>query len=91
MAKVLYKPIGLLAGILAGVVASQIFERVWALLGSGEEPPDPEDREATWSEVIISSALTGAIFATVRVIIQRFGAKGFERATGVWPGSERSD
>lgn len=91
MAKVLYKPIGLLAGILAGVVASQIFERIWALIGSGEEPPDPEDREASCSEVIISSALTGAIFATVRVIIQRFGAKGFERATGVWPGSERSD
>ncbi len=88
--KILYKPVTILVGALAGLVASQLFERVWALLGTGE-PADPEDREAGWGEVVISAALMGAIFGAVRAAIQRGGAKGFERATGVWPGDADSD
>lgn len=91
MAKILYKPVGILVGVIAGLIAGQIFERVWALVGSGEEPPDPEDRDAGWVETVVSAALMGAIFGAVRAAVQRGGAKGFERATGIWPGDEHSD
>jgi hypothetical protein len=88
MAKVLYKPFGIAFGILAGFVASKVFEKLWAML-SDEEPPDPEDRDADWVGVIASAAVGGMIFRVVQTVIRRSGAKSFERATGVWPGSTK--
>jgi hypothetical protein len=89
MAKLLYKPIGILVGALAGLVATQLFERIWALV-SDSEPADPDDREAGWVEVLAAATISGAIFGAVRALIQRGGAKGFERATGIWPGDQKA-
>jgi hypothetical protein len=36
--------------------------------------------------VLPAAALQGAVFALVKAAIQRGGARGFERLTGVWPG-----
>lgn len=88
MAKVLYKPVSILVGMLAGFLASKAFEQVWGLI-SDEDPADPDDRDAGWGEVLASAAIGGAIFATVRALVRRSGAKGFERATGVWPGNTK--
>lgn len=90
MAKILYKPIGILVGVLAGIVAGQVFERIWALI-SDEQPADADDRDAGWPEVLISAGIQGAVFATVQALVRRSGAKGFERMTGIWPGSEKKD
>lgn len=87
MAQLLYKPVGLVVGAIAGVIANKLFEKVWGML-SDQEPADPEDRDAGWAEIVASAAIGGAIFATVRALVRRGGAKGFERATGIWPGSE---
>jgi hypothetical protein len=87
VAKLLYKPVGILVGVLAGLVATQIFEKIWGLF-SETEPADPDDREAGWAEVVIAATVSGAIFGAVRAAIQRGGAKGFERATGIWPGDQ---
>ncbi|HKJ35013.1 MAG TPA: DUF4235 domain-containing protein [Solirubrobacterales bacterium] len=88
MAKLLYKPLGLILGALAGVIASKLFEKVWEAI-SDEDPADPDDRDAGWGEVLVSAAVSGAIFTAVRALVQRGGAKGFERATGVWPGDKQ--
>lgn len=87
MAKLLYKPIGILVGVLAGLVATNVFERIWALF-SDSEPADPDDREAGWIEVVAAATLSGAIFGAIRALVMRGGAKGFERATGIWPGDQ---
>jgi hypothetical protein len=89
VAKLLYKPVGILVGVLAGLVATQLFERIWALI-SDSEPADPDDREAGWVEVVAAATISGAIFGAVRALIQRGGAKGFERATGIWPGDKKA-
>jgi hypothetical protein len=89
MSKLIYKPVGILVGALAGLVATQLFERIWALI-SDSEPADPDDREAGWTEVLVAATLSGAIFGAVRALIQRGGAKGFERATGIWPGDQKA-
>lgn len=89
MARLMYKPVGILAGMIAGLIASKLFERVWGLI-SEDDPPDPEDREAGWTEILASAAIGGAIFAAVRALVRRGGAKGFKRATGVWPGDSKS-
>ena len=90
MSSVLYKPVGIVAGMIAGFLASKLFELVWGRI-SESDPPDPEDRDGGWGEIVASAAISGAIFAAVRAVVRRGGAKGFERATGVWPGSEKDD
>lgn len=90
MAKLLYKPVGLLVGVIAGFAAAQLFQRVWTLI-SDEPPANPEDPEAGWREIVVATALQSVVFATVRALIQRGGAKGFERVTGIWPGDEPED
>jgi hypothetical protein len=86
MAKVLYKPFGIVVGLIAGMIASKLFDKIWGLI-SEEEPPDPEDRDADWVGVIVSAAVSGTIYKVVQTLVRRSGAKGFERMTGIWPGN----
>ena len=86
--RVTVEQMAILVGALTGLVATQLFEKVWALF-TDADPADPDDREAGWVEVVAAAMISGAIFGGVRAVIQRGGAKGFERATGVWPGDEQ--
>ena len=90
MAKILYKPIGILVGVLAGLLARKFVELIWGLI-SDEQPADADDRDAGWGEVLVSAGIQGAVFATVQALVRRSGAKGFERVTGIWPGADRKD
>lgn len=87
MIRLLYKPFALLVGMLAGLLASQAFRRLWGML-SDEPPADPDDRDATWREVLVAATAQGAVYSLVQALIRRGGAKWFERATGVWPGDD---
>ena len=35
---------------------------------------------------LVAAAVQGAVFGTVKAVIDRGGAYGFKRITGVWPG-----
>lgn len=85
-AKILYRPVGLIGGVIGGAIAGAIFKQVWKRISNEDDAPDPLQREYGWRDVIIAAALQGAIFAVVKAIIDRGGAKGFQRATGEWPG-----
>jgi hypothetical protein len=87
-AKVLYRPVGLVTGTIAAVIAGQIFAQVWKRVSAGEgaDPPGPLETEYPLKEILLASAIQGAIFAVVRTIVNRGGARAFERATGEWPG-----
>jgi hypothetical protein len=37
-------------------------------------------------EILVAAAIQGAIFATVKAVINRGGARAFQRLTGEWPG-----
>ena len=41
-------------------------------------------------EILAAAALQGAIFAIVKALVDRSGAEGFRRLTGVWPGKDSS-
>ncbi|GAA2744348.1 MULTISPECIES: DUF4235 domain-containing protein [Kitasatospora] len=85
MVKILYKPLGLLFGALGGLVAGAVFRRLWALLGHEDDAPRVTDRDRTWREVLLAAALQGAVFALVKAAIDRGGAAGTRRLTGIWP------
>jgi hypothetical protein len=84
--KFLYKPFGLIFGVLGGLIGGAIFKQVWKLIADEEDAPKAKESEYGWGEVLPAAALQGAIFALVKAAIDRSGARGFEKLTGVWPG-----
>jgi hypothetical protein len=87
-AKILYRPLGLVSSLLAGLVAGSLFKSVWkhATPGENEDAPRALESEYRMRDVLIASAVQGAIFATVKAVVSRGGARAFQRATGEWPG-----
>ena len=84
--KLVYKPFGLLIGLLAGILANVLFRKLWTLASRHDEVPSPKQRSAGWGEVAAAAALQGAVMRGTRAVIDRAGARGFEKATGTWPG-----
>lgn len=87
-AKLLYRPWGLLASVLGGLIAGQIVQLIWkkAVPGDQDDPPRALDSEYRLRQVLAAALVQGAIFAAVKALIDRGGARLFERATGEWPG-----
>ena len=88
-AKILYRPVGIVSSIVGGLVASLLFKQVWKRVSAGDaaDPPGPLESEYDFKEILLAAVLQGAIYSVVKTVIQRQGAKGFQRATGEWPGS----
>jgi hypothetical protein len=88
--KLLYKPFGLLASVIGGLVAGALFKRTWALVAHEDKAPKASERDRSWHEVVAAAAIQGAVFGGVKALVDRGGATGYERVTGVWPGKEKS-
>ncbi|WP_149956028.1 DUF4235 domain-containing protein [Zafaria cholistanensis] len=89
-AKIVYRPLGLLSGLLGGLIASQIFRQLWKRAtpyGRGHhDAPKALSTAYPLKEILAASVLQGAIYALVKALIDRGGARLFERVTGKWPG-----
>ncbi|SBT92521.1 Protein of unknown function [Streptomyces sp. DI166] len=83
-----YKPLGFAIGWVGGTLAGLVFQTTWKALRHEDDAPDPLDQERGWGEILLASALQGAIFAVVRSAVNRTGAKAVERSTGVWPAGD---
>ena len=68
------------------MLAGALFKRLWRVVAHEDDSPDAKDRERGWGEIVTAAALQGALFGTVKAIVDR-AAEGFERATGTWPGN----
>lgn len=86
----LFKPIGLIVGLLSGLAARQLFNKLWGVI-SDEEPPGPTTRNTTVPQLLLATAMQGAILAVVRAFVGRGLAHGWAGLTGVWPGEENPD
>jgi hypothetical protein len=84
--KFAYKPFGVLASVLGGLLAGMIFKRIWQAIAGEDDSPNATDRDRGWGEILAAAAVEGALFGAVKAAVGRAGAKGFERATGTWPG-----
>ena len=88
MARLLYKPLGLVVSVVGGLVAGAVFKRVWRSVAREEEAPKATDARKGWGEVLAAATVQGAVFGGVKAAIDRAGATGFARLTGAWPGEE---
>jgi Protein of unknown function (DUF4235) len=84
--KLLYKPFGTVAGIVSGMIAGAVFKQIWKVVAHEENAPNAKDANRGWVEVVSAAAIQGAVFGAVKAAVDRAGAVGYSRVTGVWPG-----
>lgn len=87
-AKRRYRAAGLVSGMIGGLIAAHGYRQLWKHVAGNDlqEAPKALSTDYSLKEIFISTAVQGAIYALVKVIIDRGGARLFERITGEWPG-----
>lgn len=85
VSKVLYKVIGIGAGILAGKVARSALDKGWAKTKGGEPPRNPAIPGTTWSEALTWAVASGVSVAVARLIATKGVASTWVKATGQLP------
>jgi nitrate reductase gamma subunit len=79
LAKLAYKPIGLLFGMVGGLLAARIFGLVWKKISDEDETPQPLSDDYSTREVLLAATLQGAIFGLIKTAVDRYGMKGVRR------------
>lgn len=85
-AKIAYRPIGLIGSLIASAVAASVFQTVWKKVAHADDAPTAMQSEYRLREILLASAIRGAIVAVVKALVSRGGARGFTKLTGAWPG-----
>jgi len=87
-AKILYRPVGMASSVAGGLLGNLVVSKVWQRVGSGRSPRPPGALESgpALREIVLAAALQGAVFAVVKVLVDRGGATAFQRWSGEWPG-----
>jgi hypothetical protein len=86
VAKILYKPIGLLLAVLGSVLAGVVFRRIWP----GDDKTEATDARKSWGEVLAAAVVQGAVYGGIKAAVDRAGATGYAKLTGAWPGRTKS-
>ncbi len=89
MAKLLYKPFGIVLAIVTGKLAGALFDAVWPRLdrkGDGSVP-GPTERGADPRRAIAATAVQAATYAGTKAAVDRFGVQVFYHLTGLWAGT----
>jgi hypothetical protein len=86
MAKLAYRPIGLAVSLGAAAIAGRLVGVIWKKLADEDEIPDALDAQYSMGKVIAAALIQAGVFAVVQSLVNRGGAKVFERITGAWPG-----
>jgi hypothetical protein len=90
VAKLLFIPFSIAAGLIAGLVGKKLFNGLWGVIDD-EEPPDSKHRDISWGRLLIAGAIQGAIFRAVKEATDHASRRAFYRTTGTWPGEKRPD
>lgn len=81
-----YRPVSMLTSLAAASVAGAIFKQIWRRVAGEDDAPDALQPQYSLGTVLLAASIEGVIFAVIKALIDRGGAKGFEKITGTWPG-----
>lgn len=87
--KLVFAPIGIVAGLLAGFAAQKGFERLWAVFDDAE-PPEPDQEDLDYPKLIAALLVEGAVFRLTKGVVDHGVRRGFAGLTGRWPGEGAS-
>lgn len=85
--KFLFLPFSIVAGLIAGQVSKKVFDGVWRLIDD-EEAPEAEHKEISIPKLVLALVIEGAIFRSVRGLVDHHARRAFYNLTGSWPGDE---
>lgn len=87
-AKLLYRPVGIVSGIVSGALAGLLFKQAWKRFSPTHADGSPSALNSAFRlrEILLAAAIQGAIYAVVKALVDRGGARAFQKATGEWPG-----
>jgi len=88
--KFVFLPISIIVGLAAGQLSKKLFDFVWSRFDD-EDAPRPKHREIDIPKLVIALVIEGAVFRVVKGLVDHSTRRGFEKATGTWPGEERPD
>ncbi|MDN5762879.1 MAG: DUF4235 domain-containing protein [Microlunatus sp.] len=86
MAKLAYRPLGLAASLGAAAMAGRVVGVIWRKVANEDEIPDALNAEYSMGKVLAAALIQAGVFAIVQSLVDRGGAKLFQRLTGTWPG-----
>lgn len=90
MAKLLFLPFRIGAGLLAGMIGKKSFDLIWSRIDDHESPPQPDSRQAGLGKLALALALQGALFRLAKGLVDHGSRRGFASLTGAWPGEEEA-
>jgi hypothetical protein len=88
--KLAFVPISIASGLAAGQFSKKIFDLIWGKIDN-EDAPHPKYREIDLRKMPLALLIEGALFRLVKGLVDHGSRRGFERATGSWPGDERPE
>ena len=86
MAKLLYRPFGILLAVLAGSLSRRIFRSVWARIDGQHEPPGSQTENTTARRAVAARGVEAATIAMTATAVDRGGRRAFRHLFGFWPG-----
>lgn len=87
MVRILFVPVGIAGSFAAAFAGRAVFARVWGMIDE-QEPPDPKHRAVSWSKLLVSAGIEGAIFRIIRAGVDHGTRTAVANVTGSWPGEE---
>ena len=84
-AGILYKVVGIGAGVAASKVARSLLDKGWAKTKGGEPPRNPAVPGTTWSEALTWAVASGVAVAVARLVATKGVASTWVKATGQLP------
>ena len=82
--KLLYKPVGIVAGILGARAGKQAFAALWNRVSDGPKPK-PGQPDVSFGQVVAAAAIEGATLAAVGAAVNLVAARVFHHLIGAWP------
>jgi len=90
VAKLFYKPVGMISSRIASRLGRSAFAALWRLVDS-RQPPRAQQQRASLGKLALALALEGAVFRLAGGIVDHLSREWFARFTGRWPGEREHE